>query len=128
MKKYIFYLAAFTTISISACRKIETDGEPIIVNVPSSTTGTVVAKTVTLSGHVTKDTTLLAVDDNFISGLVYVDAGVTLTVQAGATVKATYSGTSTAALIIKRGAKIMAVGTLAKPIIFTSASPTPVSH
>ena len=127
MKKYIFYLAAFTTISISACRKIETDGEPIIVNVPSSTTGTVVAKTVTLSGHVTKDTTLLAVDDNFISGIVYVDAGVTLTVQAGATVKATYSGTSTAALIIKRGAKIMAVGTLAKPIIFTSASPTPVS-
>lgn len=127
MKKYIFYMAAFTAVSISACRKIETDGEPIIVNVPAPTPVTVATKTVTLSGHVTKDTTLYAIDNNFLSGLVYVDAGVTLTVQAGATVKASYSGTSTAALIIKRGAKLMAVGTLDKPIIFTSASPTPVS-
>ena len=32
MKKYIFYVAAITAISITACRKIETDGEPFIVN------------------------------------------------------------------------------------------------
>ncbi|MFT3682844.1 MAG: hypothetical protein QM791_21480 [Ferruginibacter sp.] len=127
MKKYLFYMAAVTSISISACRKIETDGEPIIINVPGNGNGGNTGKTVTLSGHVTKDTTLLAVDNNIITGLLYVDAGVTLTVQEGATVKAAYSGTNTAALIIKRGAKLMAVGTAEKPIIFTSASPTPTS-
>jgi len=126
MKKYFFYIAAITSLSISACRKIEMDGEPIIVNVPGTGGGTV-GKTVTLTGHVTKDTTLFAIDNNFLSGLVYVDAGVTLTVEAGATVKGAYAGSNTAALIIKRGAKLMAIGTQEKPIIFTSASPTPTS-
>jgi hypothetical protein len=126
MKKYFFYIAAITSLSISACRKIEMDGEPIIVNVPGTGGGTV-GKTVTLTGHVTKDTTLLAIDDNYLSGLVYVDAGVTLTVEAGATVKGAYAGSNTAALIVKRGAKLIAIGTQEKPIIFTSASPTPTS-
>lgn len=126
MKKYIFYVAVITSVSITACRKIETDGEPIIVTVPGSGGGTV-GKTVTLTGHVTKDTTLLAIDNNILSGLVYVDAGVTLTVEKGAIVKGAYAGTNTAALIVKRGAKLMAVGTQEAPIIFTSASPTPVS-
>ena len=126
MKKVLFSLAAIASISITSCRKIEMDGEPIIVNVPG-TGGGITGKTVTLSGHVTKDTTLLAIDNNFLSGLVYVDAGVTLTVEAGATVKGAYSGTNTAALIVKRGAKLMAIGTSEKPIIFTSASPTPTS-
>ena len=80
MKKYIFYAAAITALSISACRKIETDGEPFIVVTPGNG-GTVTGKTVTLSGHVTKDTTLRAIDNNILSGLVYVDAGVTLTVE-----------------------------------------------
>src|SRR5436190_21960200 len=104
MKKYILYMAAITSISITACRKIETDGEPFVVYVPTGGGGPVAAKTVTLSGHVTKDTTLLAIDNNFISGLVYVDAGVTLTVEAGATVKGAYAGSNTAALFVKRGA------------------------
>lgn len=127
MKKYFFYMAALVSISISACRKIEMDGEPIIVNVPGNGDSSATGKTVTLSGHVTRDTTLKASDNNFLSGLVYVDAGVTLTVEAGATVKGAYAGSNTAALIIKRGAKLMAVGTQERPIIFTSASPTPTS-
>ncbi len=126
MKNCIFYIAAVVLISITACRKIETDGEPFLVPGGGGTGGNT-GKTVTLSGHITKDTTLYAADNNILSGLVYVDAGVTLTVQKGATVKGAYSGTNTAALIIKRGAKIMAVGTQESPIIFTSASPTPTS-
>ena len=126
MKKYIFYAAAITALSISACRKIETDGEPFIVVTPGNG-GTVTGKTVTLSGHVTKDTTLRAIDNNILSGLVYVDAGVTLTVEKGTTVKGAYTGTNTAALIVKRGAKLVAIGTQEEPIIFTSASPTPTS-
>ncbi|MEO6729943.1 MAG: hypothetical protein ABIN01_01915 [Ferruginibacter sp.] len=127
MKKYIFYVAAITSLSITACRKIETDGEPFIVEVPGGGAGAVTGKTVTLKDHVTKDTTLRAIDNNILSGLVYVDAGVTLTVEKGATVKGAYAGTSTAALIIKRGAKLMAIGTQEAPIVFTSASPTPTS-
>ncbi len=127
MKKYFFYVAAITSISISACRKIETDGEPFIVQQPSTGGGTATGKTVTLKDHVTKDTTLKAIDNNIITGLVYVDAGVTLTVEKGATVKGAYSGTNTAALIVKRGAKLIAIGTQEEPIIFTSASTTPTS-
>src|SRR5436190_6180652 len=128
MKKYIFYVAAITTMSITACRKIETDGEPFIVEVPApGGGGPVTGKSVTLTGHITSDTTLFAIDNNTISGLVYVDAGVTLTVEKGATVRGAYSGSNTAALIVKRGAKLMAVGTQEEPIVFTSASPTPAS-
>ncbi len=128
MKKYILYLTALASVAITSCRKIETDGEPFIVQVGGGNGGgTTVGKTVTLTGHVTRDTTLLAIDNNILSGIVYVDAGVTLTVQKGATVKATYAGTSTAALIVNRGAKLMAVGTQDAPIVFTSSSPTPVS-
>jgi hypothetical protein len=125
MKKYIFYVAVIASMSITACRKIETDGEPFLV--PTEGGGTIGGKTVTLKDHVTKDTTLRAIDNNVLSGLVYVDAGVTLTVEKGATVKGAYAGTNTAALIIKRGAKLIAVGTQEEPIIFTSASSTPTS-
>lgn len=120
-------MAALTSLSITACRKIETDGEPFVVEIPGGNSGTITGKTVTLKDHVTKDTTLKAIDNNILSGLVYVDAGVTLTVEKGATVKGAYAGTSTAALIVKRGAKLVAIGTQEAPIVFTSASPTPAS-
>ncbi len=119
-------MAAVTAVSITACRKIKTDGEPIIVTVPDGGGGTTpTGKYVTLSGHVSKNTTLLTIDNNTFSGLVYVDAVVTLAVEADATVKDAYAGTNTDALIVDSGAKLMAVGTQEKPIIFTSASSTP---
>ncbi|WP_300601853.1 hypothetical protein [Niabella sp.] len=129
MKKYIFYVVALMTICTIGCRKIEMDGEPIIIEVPGGNDGGTnpVGKSVTLKGHVTKDTTLYAKDKNIISGFVYVDAGVTLTVEKGATVKGDYASSEASTLIIKRGAKIMAAGTQEAPIVFTSSSPTPQS-
>jgi len=128
MKKYIFYVAAITSISITACRKIETDGEPVIIEVPGGGTGGgATGKTVILKNHITRDTTLRAIDNNTISGFVYVDAGVTIFIEAGATVKGDYASSQASTLIIKRGAKINAVGTQDKPIVFTSSSPTPNS-
>nr|HPH23124.1 hypothetical protein [Chitinophagaceae bacterium] len=65
MKKYVLYLSALITIAVTGCRKIEMDGEKEIVIINgggSSSTG----KTVTLSGRITKDTTLLKADNNFI--------------------------------------------------------------
>ncbi len=127
MKKYIFFAAAITTLSTTACRKIETDGEPFIVNIGGGGGGVVTGKTVILKDHITKDTTLRAIDNNIISGFVYVDAGVTLTIEKGSTVKGDYASAQASTLIIKRGAKLMAVGTQESPIVFTSSSPTPAS-
>jgi len=51
-----------------------------------------------------------------LNGWVYVDAGVTLTIEAGTIIR----GTNKSVLAIEQGGKIMAVGTSAKPIVFTS--------
>jgi hypothetical protein len=125
MKKYIAYLAAFTALSVTGCRKIESDGQIQVVVVNGG--GTSTGKTVTLSGRLTKDTTLLAADDNNIKGLVYVTKGVTLTIQKGAKVKGAFSGIDVAALIVSRGGKIIAQGTATEPIVFTSSSANPAS-
>jgi hypothetical protein len=124
MKKYFFYLAALTAIAVTGCRKIEMDGQTQIIVVNGGGTS---SKTVTLSGRITKDTTLFAKDENILKGLVYITNGVTLTVEKGATVKGSFSGSDVAALIICRGAKIIAQGTATEPIIFTSSAQNPQS-
>ena len=126
MKKYVLCLSALITIAVTGCRKIEMDGEKEIVIINgggSSSTG----KTVTLSGRITKDATLLKADNNFIKGPVYITKGVTLTIEKGATVKGTYTGADVAFLVISRGGKIIAQGSADEPIVFTSASPNPQS-
>lgn len=126
MKQLFILSLAF--LAITSCRKVEVDGEKeiVIINGGGGSTSPT-AKTVTLSGRITRDTTLLAKDNNFLSGIVYITKGVTLTVEAGATVKAQYAGADVSALIICRGAKIIAQGTTDMPIIFTSASANPQS-
>lgn len=126
MKKYIAYLAAFTALAVTSCRKIEMDGQVQVVVVNGGGAGTT-GKTVTLSGRITKDTTLLAADDNNLKGIVYITRGVTLTIQKGAKVKGAFSGADVAALVICRGGKIIAEGTATEPIVFTSASANPAS-
>lgn len=56
-----------------------------------------------------------------LRGYVYFTAGTTLTIPAGTILKSDVS--QKGALIIERGAKIEALGTAAKPIIFTSGKP-----
>lgn len=51
-----------------------------------------------------------------LDGWVYVDNGATLTIEPGTVIR----GTQKSVLIVERGAKIMAVGTKASPIVFTS--------
>lgn len=129
MKKYILGVAALAVLGFTACRKIEMDGQPIIIEVPGpgGGTGGTTGKTVTLKGTITKDTTLRAADNNTISGFVYIDNGATITIEKGTTVKGDYLSGEASTLIIKRGAKIMAAGTASQPIIFTSSNPNPVS-
>ncbi|MEY4334870.1 MAG: hypothetical protein RLZZ196_3620 [Bacteroidota bacterium] len=126
MKQLFFLSLAF--LAITGCRKIEADGEKeiIIVNQPVNNT-TTAGNTITLSGRITKDTTLYAKDFNYLSGIVYITKGVTLTVEAGAKVMGKFSGADVSALVICRGAKIIAKGTVDKPIVFTSSSANPQS-
>jgi len=124
--KQLFYLS-LAFLAVTGCRKIEMDGEKEIFVVTKEVAPVgVVSNTITLSGKITKDTTLLAKDVNYLSGLVYVTKGVTVTVEAGAKVQGK-SGTDVAAIVICRGAKLVAKGTADKPIVFTSSSANPQS-
>ena len=125
MKQLFILSLAF--LAITGCRKIEMDGEKEIFVVTKEVTPVgVVSNIITLTGNITKDTTLLAKDVNYLSGKVYVTKGVTLTIEAGAKVMGK-TGSNVAALIIARGAKIVAKGTAEKPIVFTSGSANPAS-
>ena len=56
-----------------------------------------------------------------LNGMVFVNSGQTLTIEAGTIIKgAAGAGADASALIVARGGKIMANGTEAEPIIFTS--------
>ncbi len=76
------------------------------------------ATTETLSGEIVTNTTLDASKVYLLSGFVYVKSGATLTIPAGTIIRG--DKISKATLIITQGAKIVAEGTVAKPIIFTS--------
>ena len=80
-----------------------------------------------LEGTITKDTFLPASGNYYLKEQTFVDSGVTLTIEAGATFKARFDATApfsgsnpAPALVIKQGAKIMAEGTKDKPITFKS--------
>ena len=125
--KQLLILAVAGFIILSGCRKIEMDAQTVYINTGGTGTGTTTGQTITLTGTITKDSTLRKGNSYVLSGLIFIEKGATLTVEAGVTVKGEYSGSNVAALIIKRGAKISAKGTASNPIIFTSNAPSPRS-
>lgn len=127
MKKYILGLIALSTIAIVSCRKIETDGEKEIVIINGGGGGTTTGTTITLTGRINADTVLRKGNSYILKGLVYMVGNHTMTIEAGVTVKGSFSGADVAALIITRGSKLIANGTATEPIIFTSLSPNPQS-
>lgn len=76
------------------------------------------ATTETLSGSIAANKTLDASKVYLLSGFVYVESGVTLTIPAGTVIRGDKA--SKATLVVTRGGKLNAEGTLAKPIVFTS--------
>lgn len=82
----------------------------------------VVSDTVALSddGSGTGTVTWNSEHEYILDGLVFVNDGQTLVIEAGAVIRArTGQGTDASALIVARGGKIIAAGTAEKPIIFT---------
>lgn len=87
------------------------------------TTTTTTADPYTLSGNVTADKTLTAGNVWTLKGRVSVTDGATLTIEAGTVIKATAgTGADASTLIIARGGKINAQGTVSSPIVMTSVS------
>lgn len=101
-------LVLFASLTIFGCSK-DLGGDVAPVNVPTSTT---------LSGNITATTTLTSDKEWILKGYVYVTDGAKLIIQPGTTIKSDIS--EKGALIIERGAQILAEGTAAKPIVFTS--------
>jgi hypothetical protein len=123
MKKSVLLAAAFVALIATSCRKIEMDGGTTVVTQPTSPG----VQTIILKGRIDKDTVLREGNNYILSGIVYMVNNATMTVQPGVTVKGDYTGANVAALVITRGAKLIADGTQEKPIVFTSNSPVPRS-
>lgn len=74
-----------------------------------------------ISGRINSNVTLTANTKWLIDGVVSVDEGATLTIEAGTTVYfRTFANTNYSQLVILRGGKLWASGTRNEPIVFTS--------
>ncbi len=74
-----------------------------------------------ISSNITQDVTWETGEVYTLAGRIAVEADVTLTIEPGVIIKGQAgSGSNATALIIARGAKLMAEGTAEQPIIFTS--------
>ena len=80
------------------------------------------ATTITVSGHITTNTTWSSANTYLLSGVVYVDSLVTLTIQPGTIIRGN-NAIANSSLLIRRGGKLSAEGTACNPIVFTSNLP-----
>ena len=74
---------------------------------------------VTITGNISQNTTWTSNNTYLLSGVVYVDSGVILTIQPGTIIRGS-SSVSNSSLLIKKGGKLIAQGTSSNPIVFTS--------
>ncbi|MGI8583549.1 MAG: hypothetical protein ACR2KX_15225 [Chitinophagaceae bacterium] len=118
MKKVFILIAAVGFMS-AGCRKIEVDGSTIITN---GGVGTTTENTI-LEGRITQNLTLKSQFTYKLRGLVYVTNGAILTIEPGTKIVGELKRQG--GLVITRSSKIIADGTVDKPIVFTSEAATP---
>ena len=70
-----------------------------------------------ISSNITTDTTLFTGTTYELGATIFVTNNATLTIQPGVIIRSSAAG---AGLFVTRGAKLMAIGTAASPIVFTS--------
>jgi hypothetical protein len=115
MKKIALFAALGLGLFLGSCSKNSVD--PGDINPPAPVDGNVV----TISADITTNTTWSADKIYLLKNKVYVSSNATLTIQPGTIIKGDKATQGT--LIITRGAKIEAAGTVDKPIVFTSNQP-----
>lgn len=118
MKKLLFSITALSIIFAASCKKDE-NKTPTPTPTPTPTEDSL---GYTLNADITANRTLLAGKTYTMTNLVYVKNGATLTIGKGVTIKAAKGKN---ALVITRGSKIEAVGTVDSPIVFTSNEASP---
>jgi len=111
MKKILFgALTLITLFGATSCVKVNFEEETTAPTTPDPTSN-IIQGTISSSRFYAKGTWIL-------KGYVYVTDGATITFEAGCIIKSDV--TEKGALIIERGAKLIASGTAANPIVFTS--------
>ncbi len=75
------------------------------------------ASTVTVNTDITVNTTWTANNVYLLDAVIYVNSGITLTIEPGTVIRGNGGNRS---LLIARGGKLIAEGTACKPIVFTS--------
>jgi hypothetical protein len=109
MKKAVYFLMMFAVITLvmNSCKE-----EPTPTPEPTE---------VTVSSNITTNTTWKTGKTYILAGRISVVSGVTLTIEPGVVIKGQAgTGSNATALVIARGATIMAEGTATQPIIFTT--------
>jgi hypothetical protein len=115
MKKLNYLLTLFTASLLGLNSCIEGNDKPNTDGGKDTS--------IEIKSNITTNTTWETGKVYVLSGRIAVTAGVTLTIQPGVIVKGEVgSGANATALLIARGAKIMAEGTASQPIIFTSVA------
>ncbi|MDB2471117.1 hypothetical protein N9W96_00490 [Flavobacteriaceae bacterium] len=124
MKKLLLSGLLVSTLMFTGCFK--DDDTPIIIEettiIQNGGGDGEESSVIDVTGAITSNTTWT--NDNIykLNQKVVVDAGTTLTIEAGTIIQGTPgTGSLASALIIARGSKINAVGTPSQPIIFTSS-------
>lgn len=110
----------------TSCKKENQASRPVLAAVPGSCGDS------TINTNITSDIYLQSCKVYTLSGLIYVKDGAKITIEKGTRILGAVGnhqvgGTPGGGLIITRGSKIIAEGTAAEPIVFTSASATPQS-
>lgn len=110
--KLFSILLSMSVVVLSSCSKDDNETTP--TTEPSS---------YTVSANITTNTTWATGKTYILAGRIAVTSGATLTIEPGVVVKGQAgTGANATALLIARGGKLMAEGTAAKPIIFTSVA------
>lgn len=134
MKTKFYLLIAVVTLVFAACTSDDTADIIITDNsIDNSVTNNNTGggndpgnETIELSGVFTEDLVLEADKNYLITGVLQMEAGTTLTIPAGLTIRVRPVGVG-AYIAIKQGARINAEGTSTNPIILTSDRPNPTS-
>lgn len=115
MKSLKFKTLILAVVILAASCKKSSEPDPVDPNAKQTLT---LQNGAVITG-VYKNTILNVPEGNFtLKGYVYFEDGSEINIAAGATIKSDVSDKG--ALIIERGAKINAIGTAAKPVVFTS--------
>jgi hypothetical protein len=118
------YVCALSGLTLLGCDGNDggADGGPTPDGGPTADGGEQCADEVTVSGEITEDTAW-SCPVYVLSGRVFVVNDSTLTIAAGTTIYGDTAGSEAAALIVTRGSQLVAEGTAAEPIVFTSGNP-----